>query len=76
MDQREARQKIHDLLLIGDNRLKQGVSADKIRQTYEQALALAREHDLEETVGPLIELRLADLSKLAAESPPPALPEP
>src|SRR4029079_9888077 len=48
MDVDEARQKIHDHLLTGDNRLKQGVSAEKIRASYEQALALAREYGLEE----------------------------
>ena len=39
VDEAEARQKIHDLLVTGDNRLKQGVSPEKIRQSYEQALA-------------------------------------
>jgi hypothetical protein len=70
----EARQKIHDLLLIGDNRLKQGVSAEKIRQSYEQALELAREHGLEDGVEPLVEIRLADLERLAGGSPPPVPP--
>jgi hypothetical protein len=75
MDVDEARQKIHNLLLTGDNRLKQGVSAEKIRQNYEDALALAREHGLEESVGPLIEIRLNDLERLARESPPPVPPD-
>jgi hypothetical protein len=75
MDAAEARQKIHNLLLTGDNRLKQGVSAEKIRQNYEDALKLAREHGLEESVGPLIEIRLNDLERLAGESPPPAPPD-
>jgi hypothetical protein len=70
VDEAEARQKIHDLLLTGDNRLKQGVSVEKIRQSYEQALSLATEHGLEEGVRPLVELRLADLERLARESPP------
>ncbi len=74
MDTDEARQKIHDLLLTGDNRLKQGVSAQKIRQSYEQALAVTREHGLEESVGPLIAIRLADLERLAGGSPPPEPP--
>ena len=74
MDTDEARARIHDLLLTGDNRLKQGVSAEKIRQSYEQALELAREHGLEESVGPLVEVRLADLERLAGEPPPPAPP--
>jgi hypothetical protein len=75
VDSDEARQKIHDLLVTGDNRLKQGVSADKIRQSYEQALAVAREHGLEASVGPLVEVRLADLERLAGGSPPPAPPD-
>jgi hypothetical protein len=74
MDTDQARARIHDLLLTGDNRLKQGVSAEKIRQSYEQALTVAREHGLEESVGPLIEIRLADLERLAGGSPPPAPP--
>jgi hypothetical protein len=75
MDAAEAREKIHKLLLTGDNRLKQGVSAEKIRENYEEALALAHEHGLEESVGPLIEIRLSDLERLAGGSPPPAPPE-
>jgi hypothetical protein len=75
MDAAEARQKIHSLLLTGDNRLKQGVSAEKIRRNYEDALELAREHGLAESLGPLIEIRLADLERLAGESPPPAPPD-
>lgn len=71
----EARAKIHDLLVTGDNRLKQGVSPDKIRRSYEDALAIARAHGLEESVGPLVEIRLADLERLAGGSPPPAPPE-
>jgi hypothetical protein len=75
VDETAAREKIHDLLITGDNRLKQGVSADKIRQNYEEALAVAREHGLEETVRPLVEIRLADLERLAPGSPPPAPPD-
>jgi ubiquitin len=69
VDQTEAKQKIHDLLLTGDNRLKQGVSAEKVRQSYEQALRLATEHGLEVGVRPLVEVRLAELERLARESP-------
>ena len=74
MDEQAAREKIHDLLVTGDNRLKQGVSAEKIRQSYEQALAVARENGLEESIRPLVEVRLADLERLAGGSPPPAPP--
>ena len=62
----EARATIQRLLVTGDNRLKQGVSAEKVRQSYEQALAVALEAGLEDAVRPLIEVRLADLE--ASES--------
>ena len=64
----DARTKIQHLLVTGDNRLKQGVAAEKVRETYEQALELAREAGLEESVRPLVEVRLADLERLADES--------
>jgi hypothetical protein len=71
----DARRRIHDLLLTGDNRLKQGVAAEKVRASYEAALAVAREAGLEEEVRPLIEVRLADLERLARGSPPPSPPD-
>jgi hypothetical protein len=71
----EARAKIQKLLVTGDNRLKQGVDPDRVRQTYEEALVVAREAGLEDSVRPLVELRLADLERLSAGSPPPAPPE-
>ena len=57
----EARAKIQRLLVTGDNRLKQGVAPEKVRESYEQALAAAREAGLEDAVRPLVEVRLADL---------------
>jgi hypothetical protein len=57
----DPRQRIQKLLVTGDNRLKQGVDAGKVRESWEQALAVAREAGLEETVRPLVEVRLADL---------------
>jgi hypothetical protein len=57
--------RIQHLLVTGDNRLKQGVAADKVRESYEQALTLAREVGLEEAVRPLVDVRLADLERLA-----------
>jgi len=57
----EARARIQRLLVTGDNRLKQGVSPDMVRESYEQALEVAREAGLEDAVRPLVELRLADL---------------
>jgi hypothetical protein len=61
----EARTRIQKLLVTGDNRLKQGVDPAKARQSYEQALEVAREAGLEDRVRPLVELRLADLDRLA-----------
>jgi predicted negative regulator of RcsB-dependent stress response len=57
----DARARIQKLLVTGDNRLKQGVDPQKARESWEQALAVAREAGLEETVRPLVEVRLADL---------------
>ena len=71
----EARAKIQRLLVTGDNRLKQGVAPEKARQSYEQALAAAREAGLEDAVRPLVEVRLADLERLAGGSPRSGEPE-
>jgi hypothetical protein len=70
----DARERIQKLLVTGDNRLKQGVAPEKVRANYEEALALAREAGLEDSVGPLVEVRLADLERLAPGSPPPSPP--
>jgi hypothetical protein len=67
--QSEARERIQKLLVTGDNRLKQGVEPEKVRASYEQALQVAREAGLEDAVRPLVEVRLADLERLARESP-------
>jgi len=57
----DVRERIQKLLVTGDNRLKQGVDPAKARQSWEQALELAREAGLEERIRPLVEVRLADL---------------
>ena len=71
----DARERIQKLLVTGDNRLKQGVDPEKARQSYEQALEAAREAGMEDSIRPLVELRLADLERLARESPQPSPPE-
>jgi hypothetical protein len=77
----DARARIQRLLVTGDNRLKQGVAPEKARESYEGALEAAREAGIEDAVRPLVELRLADLAKLAdqqrlaRESAPPAPPD-
>ena len=72
----DARARIQKLLVTGDNRLKQGVDPAKVRETYEEALAVAREAGLEESVRPLVEVRLEDLERLARGSTPPSPPGP
>ena len=62
-----ARERIQKLLVTGDNRLKQGVDPAKVRQSYEQALAAAQDAGLEETIRPLVEIRLADLERLGRQ---------
>lgn len=74
MGQEDARERIQKLLVTGDNRLKQGVSLVKVRETYEEALRVAEEAGLGDTVRPLVELRLADLQRLEEGSPPPVPP--
>ena len=59
----DVRERIQKLLVTGDNRLKQGVDSAKARESWEQALALAREAGLEERIRPLVEVRLADLEQ-------------
>ncbi len=64
MTTERARLQVQRLLVLGDNRLKQGVAASKVRETYEQALALARQAGLEAWARPLVEARLAELERL------------
>jgi hypothetical protein len=59
----DVRARIQKLLVTGDNRLKQGVDPDKARESWELALALAREAGLEDGIQPLVEVRLADLDQ-------------
>ena len=56
-------ERIQKLLVTGDNRLKQGVDPAKARESWEQALALAREAGVEERIRPLVEVRIADLDQ-------------
>jgi hypothetical protein len=59
--QENVRERIQHLLVTGDNRLKQGVDPAKARESWEQALELAREAGLEDAIRPLVELRIAGL---------------
>jgi len=71
----DARSRIQKLLVTGDNRLKQGVAPEKARESFLRALKVAREAGLEEEVRPLVEIRLADLERLAREPSPPGPPD-
>ena len=71
-----AREQIQKHLVTGDNRLKQGVSPDKTRESYEAALRLAKEAGLEDRIRPLVEVRLADLERLYPGSTRSSPPEP
>ena len=61
----DVHERIQKLLVTGDNRLKQGVASEKVREGWEQALELAREAGLEDAIRPLVEVRLADLDRLS-----------
>jgi hypothetical protein len=63
VEEGDVRERIQKLLVTGDNRLKQGVDPAKARESWEQALALAREAGLEDRIRPLVEIRLADLEQ-------------
>ena len=56
-----AHERIQKLLVTGDNRLKQGVDPEKVRESWLQALEVAKEAGLEDVIRPLVEVRLADL---------------
>ena len=56
-----SRERIQKLLVTGDNRLKQGVDPEKARESWLQALEVAKEAGLEDVIRPLVEVRLADL---------------
>ena len=65
MAEDDARARIQKLLVTGDNRLKQGIAPEKVRETYDEALLVAREAGLEDAIRPLVEVRLADLERLS-----------
>ena len=65
MTEDDARARIQKLLVTGDNRLKQGVAPEKVRETYDEALLVARAAGLEDAIRPLVEVRLADLERFS-----------
>jgi hypothetical protein len=61
----DANERIRKLLALGDNRLKQGLPS-KARETFEEALVLAREAGLEDTAERLVTGRIEDLDRVEA----------
>ena len=61
----DVHERIQKLLVTGDNRLKQGVAPEKARESWEQALELARKAGLDDAIRPLVDVRLADLRRLS-----------
>jgi hypothetical protein len=61
-----AAERIRKLIIVGDNRLKQGGDDKyaKARGTYEQALRMADDVGLGDRFRPLIERRLSSLDEL------------
>lgn len=62
----QAEERIRKLIVLGDNRLAQGLPA-KARESYAEALELVRREGIDGALGALIELRLAGLD--AQDSP-------
>jgi hypothetical protein len=68
IDPEQAAERVRKLIIVGDNRLKQG-GPDKFakaRGTFEQALRLAEEAGVGDRFRPFIERRLASLETLSA----------
>jgi hypothetical protein len=70
VDPEQAAARIRKLIIVGDNRLKQGGSDKfaKARGTFQQALRLAEETGLDDRFRPFIDARLASIEQLAASS--------
>ncbi len=66
IDPEQAAERIRKLIIVGDNRLKQGGGDkyDKARGTFQQALRLAEEAGVAGRFRPLIERRLESLDRL------------
>ena len=72
IDPEQAAERIRKLIIVGDNRLKQGGPDKyaKARGTFEQALRMAEDVGLGDRFRPFIARRLDNLDALAAGRPP------
>ena len=70
VDPEAAAERIKKLIIVGDNRLKQGGDDKyaKARGTYEQALRMAEDVGLGDRFRPFIERRLETLEQLHSET--------
>ena len=57
----DASDRVRNLLLRGDNLLKNGRSQDKAREAFEEARQVAKDADLDERLQELIDRRLEQL---------------
>ena len=70
IDPEQAAERVRKLIIVGDNRLKQG-GADKFakaRGTFQQALRMAEEAGVDGRFRPFIERRLESIEQLAGEA--------
>ena len=67
IDPEQAAERVKKLIIVGDNRLKQGGDDKfaKARGTFEQALRLAEEAGVADRFRPFIERRLASIDELS-----------
>src|SRR4051794_9050730 len=72
IDPDQAAERVKKLIIVGDNRLKQGGDDKyaKARGTFEQALRLAEEAGIDERFRPFIERRLESIAELRPNSAP------
>ncbi|MDX6522483.1 MAG: hypothetical protein QOJ31_591 [Gaiellales bacterium] len=70
IDPQQAAERVKKLIIVGDNRLKQG-GADKYakaRGTFQQALRMAEEAGIADRFRPFIERRLESIEQLSGGS--------
>jgi hypothetical protein len=68
VDPEQAAERIKKLIIVGDNRLKQGGNDKfaKARGTFEQALRMAEDVGLGDRFRPFIQARLESIERLSA----------
>jgi hypothetical protein len=67
---REPAERVRNLLLRGDNLLKNGRSPDKALEAFEQARTAAADPSVDARVRELVERRIESVRQLAGADPP------